>query len=175
MQNNAENKQVYKSDIYQEFISWSAMPPNERFKLHIMDQTDFAKAYNINKDTLTRWKNQPDFKSKVDKLRMEVGREKLSDIMYAIYLSAIKGNPKSQKLWMEYFTDFIPHKPGDKPKKPIVEMTEDDIRQIILYMPEYRHDQHFNAIQRIIDDAVFFRDHPETTEEEYNKINEDGL
>ncbi len=56
MRNNAENKGVYKSGIFQEFVRWSALPHFERVKLGITDQGDFAKAYGINKDTITRWK-----------------------------------------------------------------------------------------------------------------------
>lgn len=178
MQKNVENKAGYKNAIYQEFVRWSALPYGERLILRILDQGEFARKFNVNKDTLTRWKNRSDFESSVDKLQKHWGHAKTPDIVHAIYRSAIKGDAKSQKLWMDRFTNFGKNK-NDKEQKPALLVQEGDIRELINMLPDFLKKKHSIALRMIIDDASMLRRYEEAgrelTEEAYNVEHEDGL
>lgn len=152
-QNNVENKGFYKEGVFNEFVRWSALPPWEQKRIGIIDQGDFAKENGINKDTLTRWKQRPDFIEKVAKLHDQWGREKTPDIMLAIYRSAMKGSASSQRLWLKYFTDFDLKK-SQKPQEMSPLLHEDDIRYIISFLPQELQDKYNMFLARLLDDSV---------------------
>ncbi len=133
MQNNAESKGVYKSAAYREFVRWSALGIIEKHRTGITDQNEFAKAYRVNKDTLTRWKKRPDFNADVKEQLFEWSKGRTPDVIDAIYRGAMKGNIGSQKLWVDSFFDVNSFRKGLVPDGPLVHHS--DIRALIETMP----------------------------------------
>lgn len=74
----------HKVDKYHEFILWFAMPTLEREKLGISTQTAFSEFYGVTQQTLSNWKNRPDFEPRVDHVQMQWGKEKTSDVIQGI-------------------------------------------------------------------------------------------
>ena len=98
----SQKKNPDRVDVYTEFILWFAMPPAERAKLGIKNQGQFADYYKVSPNTLSRWKDRMDFETRVDKIQMMWGKEKTADVIQGIYRAAVKGNPMSQLLWLQY-------------------------------------------------------------------------
>jgi len=149
-----ENNGIQKKDIYYEFIVWSGLPPTERLKLGIETQEDFCNVHKIHRNTLTKWKKLSDFKERVEKIRRDWAFEKTSDIIYGIYRSSIKGNPASQKLWLQYFANF---EETTKVKQRIkVEVTEEDIRNLINVLPRERQQHYYGELANLADEAEYY-------------------
>lgn len=150
-----KNGEIKRIDVYQEFILWTAMPPTEKGKLGIDTQTEFCEKYKISHNTPTRWKSRTDFINQVTELRRQWAFEKTSEVIQGIYLSALKGNPFSQKLWLQYFLGFTEKTETTVTGK--VEMSENDIRFIINGFPEPERTKYHGYITEIIDHAYALR------------------
>lgn len=138
---------------YDEFVLWYAMPGHEKVKYGVETQEQFADMHGINRRTLTRWKNRTDFRKRIKELRDEWGKSRTSDIIAAIYKSAIKGNPLSQKLWLQYFEDFE-EKSQQTHKVEHVEITANDIRFLIEALPEPMKTYHYANLRQLLDDSA---------------------
>lgn len=141
----------YKVDKYQEFVLWFAMPTYEREKLGIETQKEFAAYYHVNENTLTKWKDRPDFEPRVDHIQMQWGKEKTGDVILGIYRSAIKGNPMSQLLWLQYFKKFSPKTTEEKVVKH--EITVNDYRFLINSLPPDLREEHYGYFTKLLIDA----------------------
>lgn len=142
----------HKVDKYHEFIMWFAMPTLEREKLGIETQTAFSEYYGVSRETLSRWKNRPDFEPRVDHVQQEWGKERTGDVVMGIYRSAVKGNPMSQLLWLQYFKKFTPKTQVEHTAK--VEIGVNDIRFLIEGLPTQElKDEHYNNLRKLLDDA----------------------
>lgn len=141
----------YKDSIYEEFILWVAMPTFERMSLGMVEQKHFSEKYKVDGATLWRWKSRPDFRVRVKELRQRWATEKTSDVVGSIYKTAIKGNPLSQKLWLQYFEDFTEKSQQEQVQK--VEIGVNDIRFIIDQLPEPLKTKHYANLRELLDDA----------------------
>lgn len=148
---NGENRQPKRVDIYEEFVLWSSMPPSERFKLGIETQEQFVEFYKIGINTPTAWKRRPDFEARVTLLRREWAFSRTSAVIEGIYRAALKGNPFSQKLWLQYFHNFS--------EKQIVAVAParvggvNDVLALIEALPENRREKHYAWLREFIYDA----------------------
>ncbi len=88
---------------YYLFARWIATPSIFRDP---PNQGAFQEKYNVSGQTLVNWKNDPNFWEDVKREIKEWTKEKTPDVIAAIYRSAIKGNPFSQKLWLQAFDEF---------------------------------------------------------------------
>jgi hypothetical protein len=182
MQNDAEKPKFcdtpHKEDIYQEFIRWSAMIRFDKIGTGMVDQNDFAAHYKISKDTLSRWKNRPDFYPALKEIRTKWGQEKMPDIMESVYRSAVRGNTASIKLWLDYFTEY--DRGGKKHKQIVKEPVFDleDIRFTISMLPKFRQNRYYLFLDQLKYDSKFFSDLADQgktiTEEEYNEKHDFG-
>ena len=174
MQNN---RAPNRSETYEIFVQWNAMTYLEKREFGVLDQTEFCQKYEVNKDTLTRWKQRPDFQPKVKQHTNMWASARTADIYHAIYQSALKGNASSQRLWMRLFKGFPEKK--DKNEHPHVVLPVDDIRHIIGMLPEYRKKVYWNLVRDLLYDATLFNKLEEEgrtmTEEEYIEYHKDGL
>lgn len=146
---------VRRNDVYTEFILWFAMPPEERSKLGIKDQGEFVEKYGIGVNTPTRWKDRPDFEQRVDKITRMWALDKTAAVIQGIYKAAVKGNPMSQLLWLQYFKGFNPKSEVVNTTK--VEVSVNDIRFIIEAMPEPLRSKHYGNLRELLDDAAALR------------------
>lgn len=142
---------IIKRDIYEEFVLWFAMPRHEKIRLGIETQGQFAAFHKVHPDTLTDWKALPDFNARINDVYEKWAMGKHPDVFQSIYLTALKGNPMSQLLWLQYFRGFNPKKVEDKTNK--VELTIQDIRFLIEALPEPLKSKHHTNLRELIDDS----------------------
>ncbi len=147
----AQNRQPKRRDLYTEFILWTAMPSEEKKKLGLEWQMDFAKHHNVEESTLSRWKRRADFEVRVDAILKMWGADKTPDVVHAIYKTALKGNPLSQKLYLQYFKGFSEKTEVQHTAK--VEVGVNDIRFIIDGLPEPERSKFHGYIREIVDYA----------------------
>lgn len=84
---------------YQEFILWVALPKELRVP---KTQAELSKHFGVGQDTLSEWKKQTGFWEKVSQQRKEWGKEKTSDIIYALYKRVLEtGGAPEVKLWFQ--------------------------------------------------------------------------
>jgi hypothetical protein len=81
--------------------------------------------------------------------------DKTPDVVHSIYRSAVKGNPMSQLLWLQYFKGFAPKSQLEQVQK--VEVSEQDIRFIIEALPEPHRTKFYGYIDEIVTTANTFR------------------
>ena len=147
--------QPYKASLYDEFILWFAAPSPYKQKIGLETQKQFADYYGTSERNLSRWKERYDFEPRVRELRRKWGFEKTGAVIEGIYRSAVKGNPLSQKLWLQVFEGFAEKTEVEHTKK--VEIGVNDIRFIIEGMPEPTRTKFYGYIREIIDEAVALR------------------
>jgi hypothetical protein len=140
-----------KAAVYQEFILWTALPPDQRKKLGLEDQNQFCVYYHISKDTPALWKKRSEFWPQVTELRREWAMDKTGDVIYAIYRAALKGNDRSQKLWLQYFLGFTEKAEVSKTAKVVI--TVNDIRWLIEGLPEPMRSEHYANLTKLLVDA----------------------
>ena len=145
-----------KRSIYNEFILWTAMPHPEKVRLGIETQGQFSEQYKINEDTLTNWKKRPDFEQRVDAILKMWSTDKTPDVVHSIYRAAVKGNPMSQLLWLQYFKGFDPKKIEDPNKKKAV-LGIGDIRHAIEQLPEQLKEKHYGYLRELAEDLSAVR------------------
>lgn len=153
----ANNPALRKANLYNEFVLWSAMPPVERVKLGIESQKDFASYYGLEESTLSRWKQRPDYEERMDKILRMWGIDKTPDVIQGIYRAAIKGNPASQLLWLQYFKKFNPKQEIEHTNKTKVEIGPGDVRRLIDALPEPLKSEHHANLRKLIDDVAACR------------------
>ena len=149
----SEKTLPYKATVYNEFVIWYSMPLNEKEKCGIETMGQFSQYYKVSKDTLTNWKNRPDFQARTDKLIMDMGHAKTADVVQGMYKAAVKGNPMSQMLWLQFFKKFNPKGEQENESKQI-QITVDDIRFLIEALPEPLKTKHYDNLRQLLDDSA---------------------
>lgn len=141
----------YKLELYDEYIRWYALPLEAKKEIGMVTQSAFADHYKIAFNTTTAWKRRPDFIAKVRALRQDWGFERTGDVLNGMYKAAVKGNPNSQKLWLQYFEDFT--EKSEQTNVNRVEIGVNDIRFIIEQLPEPLKSKHYANLRDLLDDA----------------------
>lgn len=96
---NKGKEQVCHRLEYRDFVVWIATPKALR---EPATQRDMAKQFGVGEDTLSDWKNRPDFWEEVKEERSRWTREKTSDVIHALYKRASEGGSAHEvRLWME--------------------------------------------------------------------------
>ena len=163
-----------KAHIFEEFILWYSCPEFERAKTNIATQKDFAAHYNVAERTLSTWKDKPDFIQRVRYLRDKWAFDRTGTVIAAIYKSAVKGNPNSQKLWMQVFEGFS-EKQEVKHTVQADTITVNDIRFLIEQLPTELKEKHYANLRQLLDDAHAVRNAIGTEEGDWNKRPEEAL
>lgn len=145
---NSENREPKRMDIYEEFCLWSAMPPSERAKFGIETQEQFVEFYNIGVNTPTAWKRRTDYKVYVTTLRSEWAFAKTGAVIEGIYRSALKGNPHSQKLWLQYFHGFSEKKELTIKDRPVIGIN--DILYLVEQLPESEREKYYEWLRDLL-------------------------
>lgn len=151
-----DKKNLNYKQIYEEYVLWFAMPLKAKESMGIENDIQFAQLYGMADRTLRKWKDRPDFELEVRKLRRKWAFEKTGHVIEGIYRSAVKGNDKSQKLWMQVFEGFTEKTENTQIVK--VELNPGDIRFIIDGFPENLKEKYYGYLREIMDAAVALRD-----------------
>jgi hypothetical protein len=144
-------RELYLQTTYDEFILWYALPGHEKAKMGIERQGDFADYHKLSERSLVRWKQRPDFYIRVQSLRAEWAKSRTSDVIAAMYKSALSsgpGAPIAQKLWMQVFEGFSEKSEVEHSAK--VEVGINDIRFIINGLPEPHRSKFYGYIDEIV-------------------------
>ena len=150
---NLQKTYPNKANVYAEFIIWFTLPRQERIRLGLETQEQFAEFYGVNPHTLAEWKKRPDFEARLDSIIKQMGTEKTADVLQGMYVSAMKGNARSQLLWLQYFKKFNPNA-KDKIADNQVVITVDDIRFLIEALPEPLKQKHYDNLRELLDDSA---------------------
>jgi hypothetical protein len=145
------NKKEKMQSIYEEFILWFALPSPQKERLGIETLEDFSQEWGVTPRSLSRWKDRQGFEEAVRRLRKKWAFDKTGDVMYGIYKAAVKGNDKSQKLWMQLFEGFTETHEVKQTIK--VEVSVNDIRFLIEGLPEPLRTKHYDNFRDLIIDA----------------------
>ena len=149
---NANNLVPPKTTEFEEFCLWYAMPYAQKKTLGLLTQKDFSENYDVAPQTLSRWKDRPEFMARVTKLRNQWAFEKTQDVIQGIYSAAVGGNALSQKLWLQFFLGFSEKSEVTTVTK--VEITTNDIRHLINQLPENLKNKHNANLRELLDDAI---------------------
>lgn len=151
---NLDNTRYNKDNVYREFVYWFAMPNAERIKLGIETQADFSQVNKVHVNTLSVWKKRPDFMKRVDEIHHEWGQEMTGGVIQGMYKAAVKGNPMSQLLWLQYFKNFNPKRDEYAQNNGKLEVTTNDIRFLIEGLPLELKQKHYGYLRELLDDAA---------------------
>lgn len=162
-----------KRDIYREFVLWTAMPYKEKERLGLETQEAFIAYYKIGANTPTRWKQRPDFEGRVDAILKMWSTDKTPDVVHSIYRSAVKGNPMSQMLWLQYFKKFNPKKEDTDEKKVV--LTPADIRHMIEILPDELKQKHYGYLRELGEDIVAYRNARGDTDDDWDSRPEETV
>ncbi len=143
---------VHKFEAYNEFVLWFAMPTDEKRKLGIESQREFCELHKISINTPTAWKKRKDFEMKVDEVIRQWAMSVTPDVFKGIYRSAVKGNPMSQALWLQYFKKWNPKADEKNNQSRPVEVSVNDIRHLINQLPEDLKQIHYGNIRQLLED-----------------------
>jgi hypothetical protein len=136
---------------YDEFVYWFVLPVLERRNRGLDTYKDFSEKYGIPERTLYRWQGTPGFKERVDDLRYKIAHNKTQGVIDGMYTAALRGNDKSQKLWLQVFEGFTEKSEVEHTHK--VELKIDDIRYLINGLPEPKRSEHYANLVRLLEDA----------------------
>lgn len=150
-----KKKKSTMMNIFDEYILWFAMPLKAKESMGIETDIEFAEFYEITARTLRNWKDRPEFEDQVRRLRKKWAFEKTGHVLEGIYRSAVKGNDKSQKLWLQVFEGFTEKTENTQIVK--VELNANDIRFVIQNLPEEYHEKYYGYLREIFDTAQALR------------------
>lgn len=150
--NKPVTKDLKHPATFDEFVLWYAMPTTQKKIIEMETFEQFADSHDISRKTLYRWKDRPEFKPRVRDLRDKWAFEKSQEVIEAIYKSAIRGNDKSQKLWMQVFEGFSERTENVQVDR--VELTVNDLRFLIQGFTPDEQDKYYGYIREIIDRAA---------------------
>lgn len=143
------------SSAFEEYILWFALPMKEKEAMGIETDIAFAAEYKITDRTLRNWKDRPEFEAKVRYLRKKWAFGKTGGVIEGMYRAALKGNDRSQKLWMQVFEGFTEKTETTQTIK--VELNPGDIRFIVDGFPEHLKEKYYGYLREILDTAIALR------------------
>lgn len=139
---------IRKIDIFQKFLFWACLPEDERMRMGMETQEDFAKAHDVSEQTLSQWKQRDDYKLIRGRILADWGKHRTPTVLKSTYKSAIKGNVMAQMLWLQYFeghSNKSAEKSADK-DAVVVQLTENDIRFLINLLPEESRKKYYGDL-----------------------------
>jgi len=145
----AYEKKRIKKQVFEEYILWLSLPETERIKTGIETQTDFSNKFKVGQQTLSVWNSDLFLQDRVRYIRNQWAFNKTGTVIQAIYRSAVKGNPLSQKLWMQVFEGFTEKTQQEQIKK--VELGINDIRFLIDGLPTDLKEKCYEHLRAIIE------------------------
>ena len=142
-------------EIFEEYVLWFAMPDKQKEIMGIESDTAFADEWEINRRTLLTWRDRPEFETKVRHLLKKWAFGKTGNVIMGMYKAAVRGNDRSQKLWMQVFEGFTEKTETTQTIK--VELNPGDIRFIVDGFPEHLKEKYYGYLREILDTAIALR------------------
>ena len=158
-----------KKQIFLDFVDFMALPDPEKYEFmgiqfdpltkkypgRVPTLTQFALKVGVARETLSRWKAQPEFLYLVEMKRKQWGVDKIPNVLAALYTRCLKyGMAYDVETYLAYFTGWtrskIEKESGDK-------FDADDLRSIIAQLPEQKQKEAYAKIGDIIAEAELLR------------------
>lgn len=152
---NLSAQQKTMLQIFEEYVLWFAMPSKAKEMMGIETDLQFSAEFGVSNTSLSLWKDRPEFEAKVRQLRRKWAFEKTGQVIEGMYRAAVRGNDRSQKLWMQVFEGFTEKTETVETKK--VELTINDIRFLLDGFPVELRQKFYGYITEIIDTGIALR------------------
>jgi hypothetical protein len=160
------------AEAYEQFILWTALTPEERTWHGIETREQFCKAYSVpNVRLLDVWTRRGDFETRVSALREEWILSKTGDVLGDIYAAARGGDPRGQRLWLEYAYRVKKKRDAESPMHAVI--TPEDVRFAIDAMPEEMKRRNQDRLRDILTDTRVFEESLKQKERQEAKAKED--
>ncbi|MCH7605373.1 hypothetical protein IID24_05290, partial [Patescibacteria group bacterium] len=143
----------YKDNTLEEFLFWFAMPASERGKTGAETMQEFADEHKVHRNTLTRWKDSPEFQTRAQALRRKWGNEMTAFVFDGWKLACMKGNPHAIELWLSYFEGW--DKKQIIEQRKVVEVSANDIRALINELPTERQRHYYGELANLEDELRY--------------------
>jgi hypothetical protein len=102
---------IQKNTEREEFALWLARPTKDRHVdgKKIPSEQDFADHYKMHRTTLTKWKKDPKFNTKVHEYRMALMGSRTGDVLNnMVEQASTTDNAAMIKLCLEYMNEYRP-------------------------------------------------------------------
>lgn len=119
-----------KPSKYLDFVLFIALPPEQQKEMTGCEtQKQFAAKIGVHQDSLVDWKKKPEFWDDVSRVRKEIFKEYISEVVYALKKTAVKTGAASEvKVFLEYAgelkKDSDPSKLPEAMEKIILKVSE---------------------------------------------------
>lgn len=165
------NGDIRKLDIYNKFVEFESLPDPDKAAFlgvpmikegknagryeKIPKGSDFAVKYGVHINTLTAWKNRPEFLVEVDRRQKAWGTDLVPNVMASLYRRCVRyGIGTDVELFLAYYKQW------DR-KQVIKHIQEkfdaDDIRALLEPLPKDKQDQFYAVITSILSEAELSR------------------
>lgn len=126
---NPDLKNLQLPDIYIAFTQWFAIPKDLR---NLKTQKEFAKAYGVSEDTLSKWRQRPNFWKTTETSVKSHFQELISDGLQAMYNKSIirKGDPRAMTVFLQYVANFNPKTIVELPPAPENQIPTGDVNEL---------------------------------------------
>ena len=150
--NKLEEKGAYKKDVYQRFISWYVLDSDERKKINLINQKQFAEKYGVCEKTLSNWADSSVFKEAKHAEKMRLLEEQSPD-MWKAFMTRLKkyGYAYEVELYLAYVEKWD--------RKQVIEfaneiqLSKGDIRALVDKLPKEKQDLFYDTLVDIFDEA----------------------
>lgn len=142
-------------DAYERYIEWYVLPDSLKKETGILNDVQFAEAHGVNRNTLRRWRQRPEFIREANTQLREYGTNNMGRVLDGWGKAVDAGNTRAIELWLAYFLGWD--------KKHIIEQrqqysfTVDDLRAIVAELPQELQDEFYGNITRILTAARQYR------------------
>ena len=158
-----------KKDIFLKFVDFMALPDPEKFEYmgiaidpktgkypgKVPTQQQFATRSGVAKETLSRWKAQPEFLYLVDIKRKQWGIDKVPNVLAALYTRCLKyGMAYDVETYLAYFAGWTR---TQAIKGEVDKFAADDLRSVIAQLPAEKQKEAYAKIADIIGEAELSR------------------
>ena len=115
---------------YEQFILWVATPKQLRVP---KTQRELAIDFGVGEDTLSEWKNRPDFTKKVAVKVKEFSKDKTTDVVHALYSRILRnGDPAAVRLWLQYVEGWADKSSmGQEEENSLASLTDSELAAAI--------------------------------------------
>lgn len=144
----------FKTD-YEQFAFWYALPLSERAKTGVRYESEYAEKNGVDRKTLYNWRQLPDFKAKVVRLRQDWGDDMTAAVFDGWKLACMKGNPHAIELWLGYFHGY--YKKQVIEQHVFVEVTSNDIRSLVNELPINEQKEFYGILANLADRVRYHR------------------
>lgn len=150
--NKGGGRSMRKQGVFDRFVEWIALTTEEREKIGVPTQNDFADKYGIDKATLSIWKKRNDFGEKKQEAQIAKLQNSTADVLEGLKNRCVKyGMAYDVELFLLYVEKWD--------RKHVLEILgeiklgDNDIRSIVDLLPEAKQKEFYDVLTNLIAEA----------------------